>query len=306
MNFRRLLSAASFVLLATATACGPAEFAPGGADNPPPRSHTSSPIIGGTTDNSDPAVVLVAYTNFICTGTVIAPRVVLTAGHCTVVDDTCVPPNCSALSPGGYQIAGGATPFTTGADWLGTVAEVHPNPGYDGNQLKHDNGILILTADAPVTPLGWEDTATPYNPGQQFKAVGYGLANAPTGPDTSGTKRTVTMSISQVIADSFSYGGATQNTCSGDSGGPAIVNGKVIGTVSYGDQNCAQIGVDMRTDFEKAFIGQYASPGGTTTTGTKKKHGCSVDGSASPASALSIAAAFGAFAVVVSRRRRAA
>lgn len=295
-------SVALFSLFAV-TACGPDD----GRPPVPPHEKLSSPIIGGATDGGDPAVVLVAYTNFLCTGTVIAPRVVLTAGHCTVVNDNCVSPNCSALSPSGYQIAGGTDPFN-GADWVIGVSEVHPNPGYDGSQLLHDMGILILKQDAPVSPLSWEDTNTPYNAGQNFKGVGYGLANAPSGPDTSGVKRSVSLNIQQTFADAFAYGSASANTCEGDSGGPALVGSKVIGTVSYGDQNCAQYGVDMRTDYEKTFISQYASPNGTGAGGGGKKHSiCSVGGEVETSGRgfFPMALLIGAFGAVVASRRRA-
>src|SRR5678809_1164168 len=48
-----------------------------------------SAIVGGTTDSGDPAVVLVIIGDpnggyiYMCTGEVISPHVVLTAGHCT-------------------------------------------------------------------------------------------------------------------------------------------------------------------------------------------------------------------------------
>ena len=55
-----------------------------------------------------------------------------------------------------------------------------------------------------------------------FVAVGFGLANSPSGSDTTGTKRVVTMSVTSHDAVEFRYGSGSKNTCSGDSGGPAL------------------------------------------------------------------------------------
>jgi MYXO-CTERM domain-containing protein len=61
----------------------------------------------------------------------------------------------------------------------------------------------------------------------------------------------------------FDYEQPTQGPCSGDSGGPNLVdlgNGeRVAGVISYGDQTCATYGVSGRAssayDFITAFIG---------------------------------------------------
>jgi MYXO-CTERM domain-containing protein len=263
MKNRPLVAALSVLFLA---ACGQPSLH---SDGPLHLTPGSSPIIGGTTDTAHPAVALLynQTQGYLCTGTMITDKVFLTAGHCTQPDSNAAH----------YQIAGGSDPFN-GADWVITGAAVHTNPGYSASQIGvADTGIVVLGQSAPVTPMAWQydrDDSV-YAVGTQFTAVGYGLANAPSGADTSGTKRKVTLSITDLGSDAFAYGSSTKNTCEGDSGGPAIetINGvpTVIGTVSYGDQNCGQYGVDMRTDDEAAFISQYAGVPGTPTptpTGT--------------------------------------
>lgn len=306
-----------------------------------PAGRGSSPIVGGQPDDGHEAVVLIQTNNFMCTGTVIAPGVVLTAAHCVVTNESCVQPNCTEIAAAQFTVMGGREPFAN-ADWSVGVSAVHAAPDYDGaNYTGGDMGILILDQEAPVTPIPvlYKSAGSDamYLNGTPFLAVGYGLANAPSGPDTSGTKRVAAMTITDQNLMEFFYGGSTKNTCSGDSGGPALValeeGGEVvIGVVSYGDQNCNQFGANIRTDAEDVFISTHApnngtgGPGPTPTptpgepgddddddglpgnpggSGANGGVGCSVG--AVDASSGSLAAIFTlAGLVAISRRRRVA
>ena len=64
---------------------------------------------------------------FVCSGTVVAPNVVLTAGHCAVDETTGVP-----LDPSGYVVVTNSVDWTDAAQrQLGTVSRVIVNPAYD-------------------------------------------------------------------------------------------------------------------------------------------------------------------------------
>lgn len=64
---------------------------------------------------------------FVCSGTVVAPDVVLTAGHCAVDETTGVP-----LDPSGYVVVTNSVDWTDAAQrQLGTVSRVIVNPAYD-------------------------------------------------------------------------------------------------------------------------------------------------------------------------------
>lgn len=176
------------------------------------------------------------------------------------------------LSPAGIQVGGGVT----GSDWSVGVSAVHADPAYDGAGFTGgDTAIFILSSDAPVTPLRWlragSAAAALVADGAAFESVGFGLANAPSGPDTSGTKRHVALTITSSTAADFRYGSAQKNSCSGDSGGPAIADFEgepiVIGVTSWGDDNCNQFGVDVRTDASDAFLAQYAASTGVGAGG---------------------------------------
>lgn len=116
-------------------------------------------IIGG----SDAAqadwgfVAFVAYfgasgnPEFTCSGTVVAPNVVLTAGHCAVGETTGSP-----LDPSGYVVA------TDSVDWtdalqrqLSTVSRVIVDPAYDPISDTFDAALTVLSTPttAPVIPL---------------------------------------------------------------------------------------------------------------------------------------------------------
>lgn len=274
------LSLATGACIVALAGCGSQPFGLGQDGKPLHFAKNSSPIVGGTTDNGHPAVALILNNGngdpskaFLCTGSLIAPNVILTAGHCSVTDDKCGPGTCQTLPAATFQVGGGTDP-THGADWVSDVAEVHTNPAYDGSDLQNqgipgDDAILVLTTPAPVTPMPWLDAndTSIYQVGTTFTAVGYGIDDG-TNPQTAGVgvKKMVQLQIAQIVSDAFAYnaGPQGQNSCSGDSGGPAIVNANgvdtVIATVSYGDQTCQSFGVDVRTDFEKSFISTYATP----------------------------------------------
>src|SRR5882724_13669516 len=83
----------------------------------PEASELQSPIVGGVVDTGDPAVIEFAGG---CTGEVISPHVVLTAGHC------CTPAPSQRdmvifTGPDDSKQAGGMTV---------QVKEVHAHPGY--------------------------------------------------------------------------------------------------------------------------------------------------------------------------------
>lgn len=259
------------------TTCAFTLFLAVGCTNPSasrdlPAGRGSSPIVGGQIDDGHDAVVLIQAGQFMCTGTVIAPDVVLTAAHCVVTNESCVQPNCTLVSAAQFTVMGGREPFDQ-ADFSLGVREVFAAPDYDGaNFTGGDMGILLLEEEAPVTPIPvlYDSAASDamYANGTAFLAVGYGLANAPTGADTSGTKRVVAMTITDQNHMEFFYGDSQKNTCSGDSGGPALVELEeggevVIGVVSYGDQNCNEFGANIRTDAEDAFIQTHAPSNGT-------------------------------------------
>jgi secreted trypsin-like serine protease len=213
-----------------------------------------SAIIGGTATTALPAVGLITYGgNALCTGTLIEPTKVLTAGHC-VTD----------VSAGSLNFVIG--PTTSDIEEVLAVKSIQPHPSFSMTTVQNDIGIMILAKAASVAPMKVNSTAmTSSWVGNKLVFVGYGVND---GYDQTGdgVKRAVEIPIAGVHSTTFSYGGSGKNTCNGDSGGPAFVedadgNLLVAGVTSYGDQYCTTYGVDTRVDAYQSFLG---SASGTT------------------------------------------
>ena len=274
------------------TVAAVAALVAGCASSAGPQEHLSSadaPIIAGkASDASQDAVVLLSYdplgTNgFECSGTLLAPNLVLTARHCVSTtldgDITCSGTNIGAdYDPAKFYVITGPT------------RPAHPTGAAKGKQIFHDTGknlcahdlALILLdreiADAKIAPVRLDASATA---GEIITAVGWGVTQLTSSPGTrqqrGGIKvQTVGPSDStpfgSIAADEFMVG---ESICEGDSGGPALAStGAVIGVVSRGgngtafdpnDLSAGCIGAlnlySAATGFKQVILDAYAAAG---------------------------------------------
>ena len=199
------------------------------------KNETYNKIINGTEcePGESPVVRILiesADGEFTCTGTVIAPNIILTASHC--YDDTVV----SAGVSGGF-----------GFSKVANVKDVKIHPKANLQQatgrLSYDVAIFRLDRqiNLPSMPIL---TSEELKNGDTIYISGYGLAN----DKSSGRIRAGQMAVSEISDDGIfaRFFASDSNTCSGDSGGPAIleVNGKkgIVGITSSGERENCEVG----------------------------------------------------------------
>ncbi len=203
-----------------------------------------------------------------CTASVVGKRKILTAAHC-MVDTT------------------GAKSYFYGDDDLNTpgdetfrtaVASFKTHPGYTGSggwRTGHDVAVVTTVDDIPVPESQWAKVAgsgdsTLTQPGRSGTSLGYGKTSAGGG---SGELRKTTMPINdptgcqvfdiRVNGDLMvctGYNDGRTADCSGDSGGPFIVDGIVVGVSSWGSSACDRYSIMARLtnamgDWARAEIG---------------------------------------------------
>ncbi len=222
-----------------------------------PRAHASI-VGGGRADLAQwPfAVAIFRKGHMHCSGSVIGPTKVLTAGHCV-----------DGFNLANFQVIIGRPTLrdTSVGQSIGVVSgRVHPDFEQTG---LHDVAVLNLAAPTSVTPVALatpEQNAATTPVGAQMRVAGYGATN-PFGSHLSGFLKAT---IEQSRADSRCLKAYTRDlfapesmicalgalkkkpgrfkihtsACSGDSGGPLVADtatGPVeVGTVSYGGALC--------------------------------------------------------------------
>lgn len=221
----------------------------------------------------------------ICSGTLIAPDVFLTASHCTLFFE-------QDLAPAGYVAFvsfDNPIPFgnlTSPSTNLVTVTQVVSNPGY--NAAQSDSGdIAVLLVDpsqtqgipaASLPSAGLLDALARQNglKGTVYTAVGYGLQNRVVGggtpffEDRNPVPRMYAFSSFNSLNPGYlrlSMNPATGDggTCFGDSGGPNFlnVNGTrtLVAITITGDSVCRATNVVYRLDTAsaRAFLAPYVT-----------------------------------------------
>jgi V8-like Glu-specific endopeptidase len=243
-----------------------ATFSPACTLEDPESATTARPIVDGTLDTGDPAVVAIGARRVgcsedlaaRCTGTLIAPRLVLTAAHC-VID-----PRLSSE----LEVFFGSATDATGPE-IRRVVHVVPHPDYQDDGDDADLAALILDAPAPVAPLpidaGALDDAWI---GDAVRLVGFGQPSST--ELTTGTKRSGTAVITAMEAATFRIEAEPAMSCHGDSGGPVLATRDgaevLIGVTSRGDPGCIVYGQNVRVDSFRAFLSSWIDAAATWPT----------------------------------------
>lgn len=217
---------------------------------PPFGSFGQRKVIGGD-PHPDPGVIQItpeqqnaigAFVNAdgtpFCTATAIAPRVVLSAAH------------CGAVGRGTRFVSGQST---LAPEFSATVLAVARHPQFRSGSSMSDFLLAYLDRDAPAAlSLGG-----PPSVGEVVQTVGYGRTTAIEKGNTA--RWWLAESVREVRSEDFAvYASGQHGMCMGDSGGPALrmEAGKpvVIGTVSWGEQDCTGTDVFKRADVVRDWI----------------------------------------------------
>jgi V8-like Glu-specific endopeptidase len=207
------------------------------------------------------AVSVGFQTGTACTGTLIGPRTVLTAGHCVVSVDP-------AQRFDQFEVFFGRFPAQATGGWF-KVASAKPHPQFVPHDMfskdskTFDFAILTLEQSIGVKPIKVASRITGDITGQMLTHVGFGTTQSNSLTDKQGAgsgKFEVSLPISQQFDFLLMSGDGKSGICQGDSGGPALlkVDGEdvVVGVHSFVDDSarCLGNGFSARTDSATDFI----------------------------------------------------
>jgi V8-like Glu-specific endopeptidase len=215
-------------------------------------------IVGGSPDSSHPYVGLLDNRNEGCSGTLISPRVVVTAAHCFAGatsgwgTDQGQPKIQVTFDPQGIFNANRTSYF--GAFYFDPAFCSPCGPG--GTRFdSHDVGVVILDSSVSMPtygtlPSAGFDGSLPTN--TALDLVGYGVQSflKPNVPDPNAvfTRYAATAKLISVDTEFLKVSSAQ---CFGDSGGPVFLAGtnQMIAEVSYsGNPLCNGVAYDYRLD----------------------------------------------------------
>lgn len=228
LAIRRLVAATA--LAGVALAVTPAGAIVGGAEAPP----------GG-------AVMVLSSDGGVCTGVVLAPDAVLTAGHCLA---GAAEHRVHFRGPSGEPV-------------LVPVAARAVHPGYDpgaaaGRRRSIDLGLARTDAPLPARFAPVTLSAADPRTGEILTLSGYG-ASRPGDPRSTGTYRSLALPVvaphgpSRILV--WLRAGARAGGCQGDSGGPiAAPDGAVVALAAWVGGACGGLTQGVLVGPQRAWI----------------------------------------------------
>ncbi len=244
-------------------------------------------VIGGSPASATSAASVAAVVDVrgrmwgLCTGSVVAPSLVLTAGHCA--EDV---RNGLVNSASGYEVLT-APPSAGQAAQVSKVVGVIVYEGFDRRAAVGDAALLVLATPTSAPPIRLATAATQraLGGGTPATIVGWGQTHfAQAGPPHAMRQaRTVVQASRWCSRNAFPYFPAREvctidppsystGACHGDSGGPLLAtdpaSGELveIGIVSHGYGGCSTTlpsvftRADVLEPWAQRWIDAYARP----------------------------------------------
>jgi hypothetical protein len=189
-----------------------------------------------------PAVAFTSTTGGNCTGTLIAPRVILSAAHCV------------------YGAQAGTVEFGYDVGMMGNqiigMQTLFPHRFYDPGAIRNYDIALIRLNSAPtgIDPLPFNlDPLGAEQMGEPARVIGFGVTDGADPQPGGGIKRELpSIMISNVTEEHLVLGNDVQNICFGDSGGPTflVLGGeeRVVAVTSFTTGECDDDSYVTRTD----------------------------------------------------------
>ena len=260
-----------------------------------PVGRRSQSIIGG--DPSEPSEfiatgMVVTRGRLVCTATLIAPDVGLTAAHCLKKPD---------FGTLGFTLDNDAS---DGTDAVIPIQFAHMHPDFDEAvepyvdlSIRNDIGVFILKSpvpDATYEQIDEEASDAKVDPGNTLAMCGYGWPSSQSG--SFGLKRDANVLVDRTDDFEFSTAPANPQPCNGDSGAPLFVDTpqgrRIVGVVSRAmgrSEMCDTGAIITRVSPYAAWIAGASAA---------REEGCNAGGTGSLLPFGALWAAFGA------RRRR--
>ncbi|MCJ2066709.1 trypsin-like serine protease [Methylobacterium sp. J-088] len=208
-------------------------------------------IVGGSETAPGGAVMVLSAKGGVCTGVVLAPDTVLTAGHCLA----------DAVQ---HRVH---FRDESGAPVLVEVAARAVHPGYDAGAAKARRRSIDLALLRTATPLPARfapvtlSTAPP-RAGEDLTLGGYGAAR-PGDPRSTGTYRSLNLPVIEPYGPSrilVWLKGSAGGACQGDSGGPIIgPDGAVRALAAWIGGTCGGLTQGVLVGPQRGWIDQVLS-----------------------------------------------
>jgi hypothetical protein len=198
-----------------------------------PTGERRAEVVGGAPDTLHASVVALVEKSgsvtSVCSGTLVAPTLVVTAAHCVFGREAAA-----------FSVVVGDD-LSAPAEQV-DVARTFPYPTFAGKAEGIPGGVDLavveLAAPLAIAPLEiFFDTTDEQLEGADVTVVGYGASD---GSDESGVglRRAVELHVLGICNRVIEAGNLEKNACAGDSGGAVLLGGRLVAVVSGGKQGC--------------------------------------------------------------------